>query len=170
MARSDRRPAPPAETPTARLVATSARTEIDDLSAPATKVAVPEAARKWVIAILVGVAIVVGIGRISKIASRKDDGQQQSERIVSKIVCQDASAHETRGCQGLVSNTAWTEKFKAADGQEANGMMLCSTLGVESEQTQQAGTTWWRFRAIGNPTSVQYRFFPGDQPCPSKLP
>lgn len=113
------------------------------------------------------VLVILGFGIEHELQKRSSSG---SKTAATKVICQDASAKETRGCIGLVSNKEWTEKFKAADGQDANGMMLCRTPGVEYEQTQEAGTTWWRFMAIGSPTTVQYRFFSRDEPCPSKLP
>ncbi len=114
------------------------------------------------------VLVVLGFGITNEIQKRSTP--DSGKTTAAKIVCQDASAYETRGCQGPVGNTVWTEKIKAAEGSAANGMMLCYTPGVIHEQIQEAGTTWWRFKAIGGSVPLQYRFFPGDQSCPEKMP
>lgn len=51
-------------------------TDSDELSAPAASVPVSPVVRKWVIGILVGVAIVTGIGRISKIVLSESGPRQ----------------------------------------------------------------------------------------------
>ncbi|HQT82596.1 MAG TPA: hypothetical protein PLW99_00375 [Candidatus Paceibacterota bacterium] len=85
---------------------------------------------------------------------------------VRGVVCPEGRADKPRTCRGV--GTVWTEKFKA-DNEVAKGMLLCRTAGVEYQQTEEGGTTFWRFRAIGgNPVDVSYQFFPGSS-CPDKF-
>jgi hypothetical protein len=77
VARTDRRPAPPAAPTVARPTAARAEpvlAESDDRSAPAARVEVSPAVKKWTIWILVGAAIIMGIGQITRISSGDKKG------------------------------------------------------------------------------------------------
>ncbi len=83
-----------------------------------------------------------------------------------KIICADATTHETRSC---TLNTVWSYWIKIADGPEANGSRLCIGPGVKFERKEMNGTTFWHFKAEKDDLPMRYRLFPGAEKCPAVL-
>ncbi len=80
------------------------------------------------------------------------------------VVYPNASIHEMRGFP--VTNTEWSPKIKAAEGQEANGMRLCITPGIKWKAGQENGTTVWQFMSVTSQAKVHYQFYQASIPCP----
>src|SRR3989344_3852740 len=80
------------------------------------------------------------------------------EMLISTVVCQNATANETRRC---LLNTEWSSPIMSADGPVSNGMQLCATRGGLTERTERDGTAFWRFRTEEGRLMKEYRLYPG---------
>lgn len=83
------------------------------------------------------------------------------QRVPAQKVCPDMSSTVTSTCP---VTTDWSDWIRMEDGARNSSVMMCHSLGVESERRDQ-GATMVRFRVDSGRTTVKYRLFPLGTSC-----